>query len=197
LTNANLGTMQAHAAGACSCNGARGKTSKQSLPSYKLWGGLTIFRQLYWKRKHKRGCCYYRENSLQRSTRTTFTYTGLCYIFSLALNLTVERQCENRSYLIIISLKTYNMRETSKAFEIFIWQNYVYVISHIQGFMTKLQEAYSLPDVSPSDVDQFGRTTAHLCIMVCSPREWSADSSLTISTVFWFPSWLLNKLERN
>ncbi|UPK92767.1 hypothetical protein LCI18_003702 [Fusarium solani-melongenae] len=31
--------------------------------------------------------------------------------------------------------------------------------------MTKLQEAYSLPDVSPFDIDQFGRTTAHLCIM--------------------------------
>ncbi|KAJ4168997.1 hypothetical protein NW754_010929 [Fusarium falciforme] len=54
------------------------------------------------------------------------------------------------------------MRETSKAFDLFSWDNFPEAssITHVQELMTKLQEAYSLPDVY-----EFGQNTANLCIM--------------------------------
>ncbi|KAH7268207.1 hypothetical protein B0J15DRAFT_462238 [Fusarium solani] len=58
------------------------------------------------------------------------------------------------------------MRERSKAFEVFGWVNFPQSFSttHIKELKTKLQQAFTLPDVSPLDVDQFGRNTAHICI---------------------------------
>ncbi|RSM10895.1 hypothetical protein CDV31_007023 [Fusarium ambrosium] len=181
LKNADLETksIQAHTAGTCSCEEARRKTSKQSLQRYKLWGGLTVLRQVDRKRDHERGCRFYREELLERSTKTTFTYTGLRYILSLALNLTVERQCENGDYSIKHSLRTYNMREKSEAFEVFRWSKLPdnFSTTLVEELMTELQEAYSLPDVSPRDVDEFGRNTAHLCITGSGHLLYNSTSS--------------------
>jgi hypothetical protein len=107
---------------------------------------------------------------LERCSKTTFTYTGLRFILSRALNLTLERQCQGAAYLIKPSLKTYNMRQRSKAFEVFGWVNFPQSFSatRVEELKTKLQQAFALPDVSPLDVDQFGRNIAHICITVGS-----------------------------
>ncbi|RMJ08806.1 hypothetical protein CDV36_011602 [Fusarium kuroshium] len=47
----------------------------------------------------------------------------------------------------------------------------------VEELMTELQEAYSLPDVSPRDVDEFGRNTAHLCITGFGHLLYNSTSS--------------------
>lgn len=188
-------SIQAYTAGICSCGAARRKILQQSLQRYKLWGGLTILRQVDLKGHHERGCRFYKEDLLEKSTKTTFTYTGLRYILSLALNLTLERQCQDGGYSIKHSLRTYNMREMSKAFDIFSLDTFPesFSTSLVDELKTKLQDAYSLPDVSPLDVDEFGRNTAHLCIIVGPLVKCYDSRSSIVFIVFWRSSQLLNK----
>ncbi|UPL03339.1 hypothetical protein LCI18_014273 [Fusarium solani-melongenae] len=106
----------------------------------------------------------YNESSSNRttSTKTTVTYAGQCYLLSWALDISFER-----GPVLAQFLRMSNVRETSPAFEVFNWGECPesYYTTDFHKLKAKLQKIYKLPNVSPCDVDEFGRNAAHLCVV--------------------------------
>ncbi|KAI8674215.1 hypothetical protein NCS55_00744400 [Fusarium keratoplasticum] len=111
------------------------------------------------------------QKDIPRSTKTTITYTGLRFLLSKVLSFSLQRDYQCGGSLTTHSLRTYNVRETSPAFEVFglfnPLENYYRgfdLTTLVQEAIKKLQIAYTSGKASPLDVDEFGRNAAHWCI---------------------------------
>ncbi|KAI8669621.1 hypothetical protein NCS57_00777500 [Fusarium keratoplasticum] len=163
----------------CPCEGKKSGKGRQPVTTYRFWGGLTISYQATFKGDHQPGCCFYK-----RSTKTTITYTGLRFLLSKVLSFSLQRDYQCGGSLTTHSLRTYNVRETSQAFDVFEysddWMGRRHFTSCMNGrgevditrvaqdHIKKLQIAYTSGKASPLDVDKFGYNVAHLCIPIYS-----------------------------
>jgi hypothetical protein len=170
--------IQETATGICPCQGQKGGKGRQPLTTYRFWGGLAISYQATSKGDHQPGCCFYK-----RSTKTTITYTGLRFLLSKVLSFSLQSDYRCGGYLLTHSLRTYNVRETTQAFNVFIGfrngRGEVDLTRVAQEYIKKLQIAYTSGKASPLDVDTDGYNAAHLCIQVGSLVRRTAYSDLT------------------
>lgn len=157
--------IQETAMAICLCQGQKGGKGRQPLTTYRFWGGLAISYQAMSKGDHQPGCCFYK-----RSTKTTITHTGLRFLLSKVLSFSLQSDYQCGGSLTTHSLRTYNVRERSQAFDVFddYKKGGVDLTTLVQEDIKKLQIAYTSGKASPFDVDTCGRNAAHRCIRVGS-----------------------------
>ncbi|KAJ4218889.1 hypothetical protein NW759_008040 [Fusarium solani] len=158
------GKLDAIAEGLGSQSQTVGTAQQKDIP--RFWGGLAISYQATSKGDHQPGCCFYK-----RSTKTTITYTGLRFLLSKVLSFSLHRDYQCGGPLTTYSLRTYNVRETSQAFDVLNRSSpfrngsrEVDLTRVAQEDIKKLQIAYTSGKASPFDVDKYGCNAAHLCI---------------------------------
>jgi hypothetical protein len=107
----------------------------------------------------------------------------LRFLLSKVLSFSLQSDYRCGGYLLTHSLRTYNVRETTQAFNVFIGfrngRGEVDLTRVAQEYIKKLQIAYTSGKASPLDVDTDGYNAAHLCIQVGSLVRRTAYSDLT------------------
>ncbi|KAM5370899.1 hypothetical protein ACJZ2D_008332 [Fusarium nematophilum] len=162
----------------CSCQSSGDRPAYRRVQRiHQSWGGLDVAKEVKVQGRHRPGCSLYVAESLKKSTTTVFTYSGLRWLLSKAVALSVQSNSGAGAYSITHQLRMCNMVESSPAFDIL-------PVLHPLGFRTdpvsiawmrnpiacakqlkhELQLVYASSRASPLDVDRDGYNIAHLLV---------------------------------
>ncbi|KAJ3533369.1 hypothetical protein NM208_g8019 [Fusarium decemcellulare] len=172
----------------CSC------ASLKSNPSYyevhrsrRSFLGLTITHQTESTRKHFPGCVFYLADSVEISTVSSITYTGLRWLLAREAALSLHSNSRKGASWITHELRAYHIVEKSPVFDLFRHYFLRRSCCH-RGFgnkgrelMRELQLIYSSGSSSPLEMTSGGWNVVHHCIqtfasfLVCAGQDTIDD----------------------